>query len=136
MTGIDARQANVASFRVSFSVFSPRKTPFELAISIKNDETEETNRVRSGEDHQLVKSIYKNTLLSIATELLEIQSATLVPEGHFHKRTQLFMIFRRNCGLLSAPPPSRKNFAFNYKTDFQQRVWFCNLPEDSSPLVP
>lgn len=50
MTGIDARQANVASFRVSFSVFSTRKTLFELAISIKNDESEETNMVRSA-DH-------------------------------------------------------------------------------------
>jgi hypothetical protein len=50
MTGIDARQANVASFRVSFSVFSTRKTPLELAISIKNNETEETNMVRSA-DH-------------------------------------------------------------------------------------
>ena len=86
MTGIDARQANVASFRVSFSVFSPRKTPFELAISIKNDETEESNLVRSVGGHQSVKSIHKNTLLSIATELLEIQSATLVPEGHFYKK--------------------------------------------------
>jgi hypothetical protein len=46
MTGIDARQANVASFQVSFSVFSPRKTPLELAICIKNNETEETNLVR------------------------------------------------------------------------------------------
>jgi hypothetical protein len=136
MTGIDARQANVASFRVSFSVFSPRKTPFELAISIKNDETEESNLVRSVGGHQSVKSIHKNTLLSIATELLEIQSATLVPEGHFYKSTRLFMIFRGNCGLLSTPLMSRKNFTFNYKTDFQQRVWFCNLPGDSSPLVP
>ena len=69
----------------------------------KNDETYETNCVRSFDAHQSVKSIHKNTLRSIAIEMLEFQSATLIPEGHFCKTTQLIMIFHGNCGLLSGP---------------------------------
>jgi hypothetical protein len=41
-------------------VFSPRKTLFELATSLKNNETEETNRNRSVDDYQLRNSINKS----------------------------------------------------------------------------